>query len=318
MKAAPSQKSSLHWQLNLVLLSVLLTVVVYAGASIYAGWHDVVTVMRQVGWTGLAVALLLSLGNYVIRFARWQYYLHHLGYRLAAWRSWNIYLSGFALTTTPGKAGEAVRSMFLSKHQIPASASLAALISERLSDLIAIVLLSCIGLLEYPAMRAPIIAAMILLVSVWGVVMYRPFLDKMTAITQGKPQKWAQIVNKTVHILLQAQRCNQWQKVILTTAISTLAWAMEGWAFYLLLHWCGFDISVHFAFFVYAVSMLAGALSFLPGGLGGAEATMVSLLFLKGIDQHSALAITIFIRLTTLWFAVLLGVLALWREKRRP
>ena len=45
---------------------------------------------------------------------------------------------------------------------------------------------------------------------------------------------------------------------------------------------------------------------------------MVSLLFLKGIDQHSALAITIFIRLTTLWFAVLLGVLALWREKRRP
>ena len=140
----------------------------------------------------------------------------------------------------------------------------------------------------------------------------------MTDITQSKPQKWAQIVDKSVHILLQAQRCNQWQKVILTTAISTLAWAMEGWAFYLLLHWCGFDVSVHFAFFVYAVSMLAGALSFLPGGLGGAEATMVSLLFLKGIDQHSALAITIFIRLTTLWFAVLLGVLALWREKRRP
>jgi len=57
--------------------------------------------------------------------------------------------------------------------------------------------------------------------------------------------------------------------------------------------------------------MLVGALSFLPGGLGGAEATMVALLILNHVDQPQSVAATILIRLATLWFAVVLGVIAL-------
>ena len=67
---------------------------------------------------------------------------------------------------------------------------------------------------------------------------------------------------------------------------------------------------------VYALAMLAGALSFLPGGLGGAEAVMVAALTLKGVDQPSAVAATIIIRLATLWFAVALGLLALMLGKK--
>jgi uncharacterized protein (TIRG00374 family) len=58
-------------------------------------------------------------------------------------------------------------------------------------------------------------------------------------------------------------------------------------------------------------AMLVGAISFLPGGLGGVEATMVGLLILIGSTQPLALAATVIIRLTTLWFAVALGLLAL-------
>ena len=67
---------------------------------------------------------------------------------------------------------------------------------------------------------------------------------------------------------------------------------------------------------VYALAMLAGALSFLPGGLGGAEAVMVAALTLKGVDQPSAVAATIIIRLATLWFAVALGLLATMLGKK--
>ena len=42
-------------------------------------------------------------------------------------------------------------------------------------------------------------------------------------------------------------------------------------AFYFVLHWLHWDISFNTAVFIYAISMLAGAISFLPGGLGGAE-----------------------------------------------
>jgi uncharacterized protein (TIRG00374 family) len=71
----------------------------------------------------------------------------------------------------------------------------------------------------------------------------------------------------------------------------------------------GADIPLTFAVFVYALSMLAGALSFMPGGLGGAEAAMVALLVWKGMPSANAIAATVLIRLATLWFAVAIGAI---------
>lgn len=58
--------------------------------------------------------------------------------------------------------------------------------------------------------------------------------------------------------------------------------------------------------------MLAAALSLLPGGLGGTEAVMVTLLVWKGQSLADAAAATLVIRLATLWFAVGLGVFFLY------
>ena len=82
------------------------------------------------------------------------------------------------------------------------------------------------------------------------------------------------------------------------------------WGLLLRLH-----ISLEFAVFIYALSMLVGGLSFLPGGLGSAEAVMIALLILKGMAMPTAVAATVFIRLATLWFAVLIGLLALYKSR---
>lgn len=310
------KRFDLNWQLNAVYVSVILTVVVYVGLSVYAGWQDVWRVIQQVGVWGLLVALVLSLLNYGLRFGRWQYYLVHLGYRVPLCSSWYIYLSGFALTTTPAKAGEMVRSIFLNKHGVPASASLAAFVSERLSDLLAIILLSCIGLMSHPNMRLPVGMAMALLCIIWFMLMYRPILGWLHRIAAKQSGRFHQMVMKFSNIVEHIQRCHGMGALLMTTVVSVVAWGMEAWAFHLVLQWCGFDVGMNFAFFVYAMSMLVGALSFLPGGLGGAEATMISLLMLKGVDTHTALAVTLFIRLTTLWFAVVLGLMALMQQRK--
>jgi uncharacterized protein (TIRG00374 family) len=69
----------------------------------------------------------------------------------------------------------------------------------------------------------------------------------------------------------------------------------------------GDPLPLALAMSIYATSMLAGALSFMPGGLGGAEAVMVALLVWQGMDTGTAVAATLIIRLTTLWFAVVIG-----------
>ena len=310
------KNQGLKWQWHAMFISIVITVVIYVALSLYAGWHDISKILMQIGWWGLMIALILSLLNYFLRFIRWQYYLYYLGYSIAYGVSWRIYLSGFALTTTPGKAGEMVRSIFLTQKGIPASVSVAAFISERLSDLIAIVLISCIGLLAYPSMRIPILISIILILICWAGLMYPPITQLLCQIAQRQTNVFGKLLEKIIGILTQIKKCHNIKILSLTTILSVVAWSMEAWAFYWLLYWCDVNVNYQFAFFVYAVSMLVGALSFLPGGLGGAEATMISLLVYHGVDTHTALAITLFIRLTTLWFAVVLDSIAFVRQSR--
>ena len=61
---------------------------------------------------------------------------------------------------------------------------------------------------------------------------------------------------------------------------------------------------------IYAIAVLAGVLSFLPGGLGSTEAVMGVLLVAFGADGSAAVAITLLCRVATLWFAVALGGVA--------
>lgn len=72
----------------------------------------------------------------------------------------------------------------------------------------------------------------------------------------------------------------------------------------------GVRISVETGIGIYAIAVLAGVLSFLPGGLGSTEAVMGVLLVAFGADGSAAVAITLLCRVATLWFAVALGGVA--------
>ncbi len=63
------------------------------------------------------------------------------------------------------------------------------------------------------------------------------------------------------------------------------------------------------AVFIFCFSLIVGAISMLPGGLGSTEAAIVILLPTLGVDLDVALAVTAIIRVTTFWFAVTIGVL---------
>ena len=309
----------LSWRIKAVIFSVVIGILLYVGASVYAGRAAVWTVMQKIGWTGLIISLLLSLLNYLLRFFRWQLYLRYLNYSVPSMFSWRIYLAGFALTTTPGKAGEGIRCFFLRQKGVPISSSLAALVSERFSDLLGIVALSCIGLWNFPQARLPILITIMLILLFLLVLFYPPVVNlirKKIQCTESKHQ-W---LFHVLEIIQQVRLCHSPAIVFLSSIVSILAWGCEAVAFYLVLYWAGFGdySSFTFAIFVYSLSVLIGALSFLPGGLGGAEGAMISLLIVRGIDMPAAIALTVFIRMTTLWFAVAIGILALFRSYREP
>ena len=57
----------------------------------------------------------------------------------------------------------------------------------------------------------------------------------------------------------------------------------------------------------YSSSIIAGAISFIPGGIGVAEGSLVSLFSIQDIDASDAIILVIFIRLFTLWFTTITG-----------
>jgi uncharacterized protein (TIRG00374 family) len=69
--------------------------------------------------------------------------------------------------------------------------------------------------------------------------------------------------------------------------------------------------------FVFAVSSLLGVLSMIPGGIGAVEAGLaLQFTNLAGLSTGLAGALTFVIRLATLWWATLLGILGLLLVRR--
>ncbi|HEY4999316.1 MAG TPA: lysylphosphatidylglycerol synthase transmembrane domain-containing protein, partial [Usitatibacter sp.] len=138
-------------RLRAAIISVVLAAGVYAALAFWSDAGRFAQAARRLGVpTGLAI-LALSLANYGLRSARWRFFLARLGHSLP-WRSCVVnYVSGFALTTTPGKAGEAIRSMLLKRaFGVPVTDSLAAFFAERFSDVLALALLAALALAFMP------------------------------------------------------------------------------------------------------------------------------------------------------------------------
>ncbi|MFJ4142965.1 YbhN family protein [Pseudomonas sp. NPDC089734] len=303
------------WRYRAVIASVVFSVLGYLGFSLWGGWQAVTQAMGEVGLSGLAIVLSMSVLNYGLRFMRWQTYLRVLGHPVAWQPSLNIYLAGFALTTTPGKAGEALRGVLLKRWGVPYPQSFAAFFSERLSDLFAIVSLALLGLLLYPQAQPLIVAGLGLVLPGMLLLSQRRMLEWLAAVIPASGHALMNIVHHLLKVLLAAQQCHRWNIMLIASLLSLLAWAAEALALYWILGWMGADISLTFALFTYALAMLAGALSFMPGGLGGAEAVMIALLVFKGMPSADAVAATLLIRLATLWFAVGIGAVMLLRLK---
>ena len=147
--AAVVEPARLHRAVRAVLWSVVVAALGYLGLSLWAGWRDVVAAVVTVGPWVLLGLLALSLANYLLRFVRWGRYLALLDAPVP-WRiNLDAYFAGFALTTSPGKLGETLRSVLLKPQGVPAPASLAAFFAERASGLLAILVLTAIGLRSY-------------------------------------------------------------------------------------------------------------------------------------------------------------------------
>lgn len=292
---------------------MLAAVLLYALFVVLSDPEDVLTSMSLLGWFGWAVILSLSLVNYGVRFLRWRMYMG-LRFTLPNWHNFVYYISGFAFTTTPGKAGEAVRSYFLHRHGIPYAYSVAAFFAERFLDVIAMAVLALLVAFAYEDAHWMVVGLMVMLLLALPILRSQWLLARLTGVqNRFSPQSKLHRVLAQLGLMLESAGQFLSNKLLLPGFfLGVVAWAAEGVAFYIVLDYLGLVVPVYIAIGIYSLSALAGALSFLPGGLGGTEAVMGLMLVWQGADSATAVAATIIYRIATLWFAVALGALAFY------
>ena len=292
-----------------LVISAALGVAVYVGFAAYSDWGKVRDSLASFRWVLFAGALGLAATNYLIRFIKWHYYLGRLELSIPRGRSLCIFLSGFTLTVTPGKLGEVVKSYFLRESDgVPMARTAPIVVAERVTDLIALVLLAAGGALTYEiGSRGIYIGAA--LVAVFLIVVSSERL--MRAILRPLPKKLSELYDSMITLVRPAP-------LAVATVLSVAAWACECLAFWVVIQgFAGAQVSVGLATAIYAGSTIAGAVS--PGGLGVTELGMTTGLVTMGhgLDKASAFGATFIVRLATLWFAVLVGMVALGIFQRR-
>lgn len=293
---------------------IWVAIVAVIGIAAYVMVGDVQNLGARLGefrWWAFGAALGLALSNYAIRFLRWQLYLAKQRVRVPTSSSALVFLAGLSLSITPAKLGELVKTYLLRElHDVPAAQTAPIVIAERVTDLIALLLVAVVGVAIYGVETTLVMAAgSLVLLGLVLLAWPRPTRWLIDLVTMPR---FARRFRDPLHDVYTglASLCRPGLLTV-ATAIAIPAWAAECVGFALICNaFPGTEVSLGLAMVIYAATSIAGALSFLPGGLGVTEGAMTVLLVKSAahIDQATALDATLLTRLATLWFAVLLGL----------
>jgi uncharacterized protein (TIRG00374 family) len=304
-----------------VLLVTLLVVLVYGGIVLWGDVQRLRAVLASYQWWTFAAALALASTNYVVRWIKWEYYLALLEIRgVPKSESATVFLSAFVMSITPGKAGEVFKSALLrSARGVPVATTAPIVIAERLTDLVALILLVALGGFWFPGGRLYALAAGTL---VSGVMLFvlsarltNAFIDLASRTAVG-----ARAAPRLREAYTSLRVVASPRALVIPTLLSVLAWSFECVALWVILRGLSATASLAVASFAYATATVAGAVAMLPGGVGGFEPVMLALLpqLSQGaVAGEVARAATILVRLATLWFAVGVGAVALAVFRRR-
>ena len=298
-----------------LLVSMLFGVVVFAGLLAYGDFKNVGKGFREFRWELMPLILLVTCGNYLLRFVKWEYYLKQIGVTgLKRLDSFLIYFSGLGMTVTPGKVGEWLKSYLLKEmHGTPIAKSAPILLAERLTDALALLIIAGTGVIVFGHNTWPVVVLIAVgSVGAIAVARHRPTSYLLLRVAGRLPFVKRFVPHfeefyETTYLVMEPKG------VVLMTILSVGSWFFEVLAFYLTLVGLGVDGSLDTLFkaaFILPIATLAAAVLLTPGGLGVAETGITSLSEqLLDLGKSTATVGTLIIRIATLWFGVVLGLI---------
>ena len=302
---------------NRVFLSIAIAALIYLIFMIYVDYEKVIGSFKNFNWYLLPALLLLSLGNYLSRFFKWEYYLKIIDVKLHKLDSLSIFMSGLIMSVTPGKMGELLKSYLVKQVNGTSISKTAPIVfAERATDFLSLTIMALTGAYIYDYGKNILIIIGLIILTGLIIISNKKLFYKIISLFSN-----ISFISKHIFKIRTAydssSKLLSITPLLLMTLLSIISWGFECFGYYLILTNFEIGIDVLWAFFSYSFATIVGALSMLPGGLGVTEGSLTLMLVQKGLSEHNAFAATFIVRAVTLWFAVLVGAISvLFYQKR--
>lgn len=285
-----------------------LTAVVFGAMVLYADAGRVRDAFAAFDPWAFAAVLGLATVGYGVRFLKWEFYLRELDESPGLRTSALVFLSGLMMVVTPGKAGEVWKAWFLrDRSGAPVARTVSVVGAERATDLLALGLFAATGLAVYSRSSTVLIAVGAAFSLGLGLLQWRSASLRLLSAVESLPAV-GRYATEIREFYDSAYALFRPRPLVVSTALSLLAWGLEGVALWVALEGFGANATLLVGLFVFGLGSVVGAASLLPGGLAAAEASMVGLLLTFDYARPIAVGATIVVRVGTLWYAALLGL----------
>ena len=292
------------------LLVVVSMVVLYIVFLIVSDFNVVYEKIFDFKTDYLPIILLLAPLSWVIVFFRWHFLLKNSNIIIPKKENFKIYMAGFAMSVTPGKVGELIKSQFLkSKYGVSRKNTLPIIISEYFYHMVGVLAVSILGVYYFEFSLYVIILTSALIITTLTIISSETFFKKFLNLISKRNflKKYVSPISDS-HIILK--KSTRGKIFIISSGLSIAFWLTEVLIVYFV--FLSFNI-LNFEFFkiaaIYTTSLILGMLSFLPMGVGVVEGSLAGFLNYEGIDISIALTLVILIRIFTRWYGVIVGLI---------
>ena len=297
---------------NRLILILIAVVAIYAIFLFISDYNIISEKISNFKINYLPLILLLVSASWVPLIIKWHFLLKNCEIDIPLTKSILVFLSGTAFEITPGQIGALMKSQILKTiYNIPRTKTAPIVLVEKVYDFIGAILASIIGIIILGVYPHLIVIAILVLAVIFFFMYYRPaselFFKRIT-----KLKFFSKYIENISESYKTVQKSTNVKVATVCILLAVTYWfIISAAAYYILI---GFDINILDylkVLAIYVTSILLGAISFIPAGIGITEGTLTGLLTLEGIGVSAALILSVMIRILTLWYSVGVGFIAL-------
>ncbi len=300
---------------NRIILFLFLIISFYAIIIIYFDFSKILLSFQNFDLKFIPLILVLVLSGLFLRSMIQNMFLKQIGIILSFKENLVLFFSSFSMMITPGGIGMLIKSHFLkNKYSFSISKTLPVIFFERINDLIiisSIVSILSIFNFQFESLFV-IVSSLFILLLILFFIKNKQLTNLLKFLERKIPFIKIGTINgdeldKSINELMKFKSMSK--SLFLTASATTL----EGLAVILCFHAFGTTFNNFQIIQSYFTSLFLGALSFIPGGLGIVEGSLIGLLIAQGFESSYAISIVIFVRFFLFWFGVSLGFIVAYR-----